>query len=230
MPDTKKFPQLPADPMGVFGEPLNQPNTPTAKTKSRASLAKEAAQKRHVDILESIEIQRQFIQEFLNLDHWLVFSEAIPICLGIHPRDTGDINITHIQTFNDTKVAVKSEHGKTLNLINPNDQPALWRIKPVDFVDWMVSQKLNPLQGLVETLLCDEQEEQRSDESESILAAALAILANVPKQCVDLNGTVSANAIYEVMNANATTWFEQGKLPLDKNAIIKRLAKVIETF
>jgi hypothetical protein len=236
MSDPKSTPKLYADPMGLFTEPPPKPSAENLPNKRSGNLAQQAALKRHAAVINNAAIQQQFCQEFTHLETWLVFSEAIPICIGIHPRDTANIGIANISAFNEAKALAKTGKDKPLNLINPNDQPALWRVKPADFVHWMVEQKLNPLQALKYLFLNLEQDNVKQNnqgdtvQTAQILGAALAILANAPTQCIDMNGKVSVDAIYNLMKSKANVWFENGNLPLEKQTIIKLLTSTIHNF
>lgn len=236
MSDPKGYPKLYSDPMGLFTEPSTQPSAKNLSNKHSGNLAQQAAFERHAAVIENSAIQQQFSQEFMHLETWLVFSEAIPICLGIHPRDTADIGITDFSAFNEAKALAKTSKETSLNLINPHDQPALWRIKPIDFVSWMVEQKLNPLRVLKDLCLNSEQDNVKQNspsdaiQAEQILGAALAILANAPTQCIDMNDKVSVDAIYNIMKSKANVWFENGNLPFDKQTIFKLLTSTINNF
>ncbi|MFQ3228839.1 hypothetical protein [Reinekea sp.] len=234
MSDPKNQTKLYADPMGMFAEPAQKPSAENLPSNNSDNLAQQAALERQAAVINDTTTQKKFCQEFTRLETWLVFSEAIPICLGIHPRDTADIGIVNITAFNEAKALAKTSNGKTLKLINPHNQPALWRVKPADFVPWMIQQKLNSLQVLKYFYLKLEQDDNKQNidsvQSAQIFGAAFAILVNAPSQCIDMNGNVSVEAVYNIMKSKANTWFKDDNLPLDKQKMIKLLTSTVVKF
>jgi len=230
--ESKKVLPLNQDPMGLFSQPQEGIEAMKGSTQRRKDAAKEAAQKRHSEIINDPYNQNEFIEEFLKHDTWLIFGEAIPISLGIHPLDTNDIGITDFAMFTKTKEIAKSSAGESLKVININNQPSLWRIKPADFVNWMVTKELAPLQSLIDAFApgtsnsklnnvkkdkAHSNTNKHSSQREKVLFAALAVLAKYPEKC-KTNGEVSVSAIADMMEQKSPIWFEDD-LPMARSGI-----------
>jgi len=188
---------------------------------------KDAARTRQTAVQNNPTKQTAFIEEFLKLDSWQVFSQAIPISLGIHPLDTADILIFELEAFNTIKEQAKQDAGKSLKIQNPNNQPSLWQVKPSDFVEWMIAHNLKPLQSLVETFsplktLEISDSDKTSSVQEQILSAALYLLANHTKEC-QVDGVTNAETIADLMIEKEETLLKNetlgSALPMEKNEI-----------
>jgi hypothetical protein len=218
MTDSKD--QVPAnlDPMEVFNDFSKSSRENSEDPSSEVPSAKRAARLRQAEIINDSKRQTKFIEEFSTHDSWLVFGEAIPISLGIHPLDTNDIAVFEMPEFNTFKDRVKSSVGDSLTVMNPQNQPVLWRVAPADFVMWTEAQNITILQTLVEKFLPNqstldssndsdvrrESFDNPSSEREAILFSVIAVLAKWPEECKK-NGDVNAQAIANLIEQRLPT-------------------------
>ncbi|TCS38079.1 hypothetical protein [Reinekea marinisedimentorum] len=225
------------DPWADF-EDESEPYTPLSERQ------KIEQRQQRVSVLENIELQAQLLNEFTCLDSWALFSEAIPLAMGIHPKHSDSIGLIDFEMFNDISRLARATIGANSLVLNPSDKEELWRVKPKEFAQWLISKKINMIEPLRAITSDKPSKQKKADPSikepsarlerfaavrEKIFIAALAVLANYRDQCIGKSGHVSANAIYDVMNDKALIWFEDGELPLDDRTIIDHISKAIKT-
>jgi hypothetical protein len=208
-----------------------------SKVVGNQNRSREEFEDRHRAILFTSKEQARFVEPYLKLDSWFLFSIAIPVCLG-YPVDK--INLARMTVdYKDAENQVRAALGVSLKLINPEEKEDQWRVDPKLFVKWMVEKRIGALKAIQNYLLEDPevrnlavsstQSERHSAKREQIYIAAISILVNFPDQCIGKGNKISATEIARVMEEKSPLWFGDEEPPLSSRVIKDVISKAINT-
>lgn len=200
---------------------------------------RQAAIDRYNQRIKSTEHLTSFFESHLKKDSWLVFDEAIPISNGIAPNEAGSIELYSKTWYRELKdLALAAQGNKTLSIINHESKPKQWRVTPKAFVKWALEKEININPVLVEVIKLEKKTpsfkkahgntESNAQKRESILVAALAVLAAYPDKC-KLNGKVSAAKIADQIEQKSDIWFGYDDIPLKRRGVEDLIRKALKT-
>ncbi|WP_127559922.1 hypothetical protein [Saccharospirillum alexandrii] len=185
-----------------------------------------------------------FLELWLKRETWLLHSEALAICQAYEPRHSYNQAFTHNEWAQEVKSHIEAARFNENLVINPQDKPTEWRGKPLNYIQWLKSQKLHPIKPVEDALaklintpdqLGQFTENQKTRNTthhahkrEAILKAALAIATDYREQCTH-NGKVSASAIARVMEEKSPLYFEDGIIPLSTEKTVKIIRDALKT-
>ena len=183
-----------------------------------------------------------FFGVVLKLDTWLLYKEAIPHCTGCHKHWWRDVRAEIYSDWAEkVERLIDSPANKSLNILNPSDRKEDWRVKPKEFVKWLLDNGVQPRPELVVLLGLDSQSKAISQKSthgnsernaqtrEQVLAAAFALLVNYPNKC-ESRGKISVPQIVRLMEEKSPILFQEGDLPLASRTAEDLLRKAIKTL
>lgn len=180
---------------------------------------------------------RTFVEQHLKLDTWLLHSEAISICQAC---DIDDAMLSNSDWATQVKQHIEAAKHTSLEIINPDEKPAKWRVKPVTFIKWLRSKELSPIAPVDKVLLdiaddtnpqpetTNNRTERFAANRERIFIAALAVLAEYPEKC-SVNGKVSASAIVRMIEEKADLWFGYEDVPMSQRVMTELIRKALNT-
>jgi hypothetical protein len=180
--------------------------------------------------------QEEFVERYIGLDSWLLYSEAIPIAIGFRPEYI-DLAKKNEQYLSIEKLA-KSSANISLNILNKDDSEEKWRVLPKEFIGWAIKKELEVLTMLHQKLelkpkkelniaVSNAQGERHSAKREQILMAAVFILGNFSSQCIGRGGKVSATEIARVMEEKSPLWFGDNDIPLSPRRVKEILSSAL---
>jgi hypothetical protein len=198
----------------------------------------EAIRIERVRVFSKPDQQELFINKYIKLDSWNLFSEALPILIGYRPEY---INYAKLDSkYKELETLARSSTNITLKILNKDEPEEKWRVLPKEVVKWANLKDIEILYLLKELYSEKEKKkvivsstvhptaERHAANREPILIAALAVLAKYPEQCKD-NGEVSASKIYSVMMDKSLIWFEDGEPPLEERTIKEMINSALNT-
>ncbi len=133
-----------AEVLGLIVTSYSEVVTANEARKSPEQRAREAKQSQlaaHANRLEKAhknEIElNNFFEEWLKRDTWLIYDEAMPLIKGEKPEAEGFLNLR------DTKLweLVQSCATHSLTLTNKEVKPKQWRVKPFEWIRWLLGKK-----------------------------------------------------------------------------------------
>tara|TARA_R100000654_G_scaffold68585_2_gene97647 strand:- start:4600 stop:5289 length:690 start_codon:yes stop_codon:yes gene_type:complete len=209
------------------------------KMRNQFQKSQEQHEKNHEALKNNNELLIKFYTDKSKLDTWLALDEAIPFCVGSSKESWPTVKKQYDFWANDVRTQIKASAGISLKILNPEAKERLWRVKPTDFVDWLINKELCPNEHLKTTFHITKQQkakeiisnhgnaERFAQQREQILAAALSALANFPDQCKS-QGKVNGAAIAKVMEQKSQLWFGNDELPLSTRGIANLINKSLK--
>jgi hypothetical protein len=186
------------------------------------------------------EQQEQFINRYIKLDSWNLYSEALPILIGYRPEY---INYAKLdRRFKELEKLARSSANITLKIINKDEPENKWRVIPKDVVKWAQSKEVEILMLLESEFGLDKKQSRQSDEDkkdhgnaelnaikrEALLHAALGALVAFPEEC-KTHGKITASAIAKTIEQNSKIWFDYDDLPLSNRKTVEIISKAIKS-
>lgn len=186
-----------------------------------------------------------FIAECLEMETWLLYSEALAVCQGWTPSTNQNEHYCVSNWAKAVKKQAEASQFTSLPLLNPQDKPAEWRVKPKALINWLRKKRLEPItevdtsidrviaeQSANKTVTTDAEPnkytERHAVNREAILHAAVAVLAAFPEQCRK-NGKVSASAVVNQIEERSPLWFGHDDPPLGRRAMQDLISKAIKS-
>lgn len=170
---------------------------------------KEECRQSYEQRLKDPDLLRIFMEECTQLDSWLLYSEALPFCQGVDPREWRHVREDCLEWQAQVIRLIKASIGTSLKVINPEAEEGSLRVKPKVFVQWLHGKGMRPLPELERVLGVEFSTEKKPKNKEyskhgnaefhaqrraKVLAAAIAVMAAVPDKCKK-NDRFSGSAI-----------------------------------
>ncbi|RME33152.1 MAG: hypothetical protein D6786_08480 [Gammaproteobacteria bacterium] len=174
-------------------------------------------------------MQQQLLYEkWTRREEWSLRSEAVPLLLAIEPEEWGALlsspGLASAEEVLWGLVEQAAAQGQ-LPLLNPAEDSAFWRVAPRDIYLWARARGIalppafDQLMSFIISVVPAEipgepvpggagPQPSDSSERETVLGAALALLANVPANCRDGSGWVTGEALARQIIANQALWFD----------------------
>ncbi len=181
--------------------------------------------------------KQRLYEQWVCLETWLLFTEALPLLLGIAPDEAQDIDETVR-----TEIAALCLHAKDcvqknlLPIINRDDVEQQWRVKPTELYRWATVSRISipvELSGLMafvmQTVLAQEQGDATSQQEKTTLALqqhraiVLGAAVTVLTHQVDLIKTdqaILAKLIAAQIMENKSRWFGEHPPLLTQTAMV----------
>lgn len=152
---------------------------------------------------------RIFMEECTQLDSWLLYSEALPFCQGVDPREWRHVREDCLDWQAQVIRLIKASIGTSLKVINPEVEEGSLRVKPKVFVQWLHNKNINlhpELEAALGVSFSTEKAPKKkgyrehgnaefhAQRREKVLAAAIAVMAAAPDNC-KVNNKFSGSAI-----------------------------------
>lgn len=184
-------------------------NTKKPATENNSDIRDKNMNQRMEDIYGQDQIKLQLLYEkWIVKDDWRLKDEALPLILAIDPAcnsystDNDQINIQD-ELWSHARDCV--EQG-LLNVMNREQPPGEWRVKPVDVYHWSKISRIEIPEALdrimdfvVNTVKMDTTSVEYDKNRENILGMALAIVAACPEQCKNNKGQITVEKILEII-------------------------------
>ncbi len=173
-------------------------------------------------------IQQQMLYErWVKREEWELRRVALPLLLAIDPEEWDTLLQSEELAAAETALWELVEQAGTdgaLPLLNPGEASAFWRVRPRDIYLWARARGIalpaafDRLMSFVISVVPVEEDAGIPDtpaaapppgERETVLGAALALLANVPASCRDESGWVTGTALARQILAKQALWFER---------------------
>lgn len=204
---------------------------------------KEECRQSYEQRLKDPDLLRIFMEECTQLDSWLLYSEALPFCQGVDPREWRQVRELHMAWQAQVIRLIKASIGTSLKAINPEAEEGSLQVKPKVFVQWLHSKEMRPLPELESVLGVELSAEKKSKNNEynphgnaeihaqrreKVLAAAVAVMAAVPDKC-KRNGKVAGSAIAEQIDVFSTQVYGVGEeAPLGSRKVAEIISKALK--
>ena len=192
------------------------------------------------DIYGQDRIKLQLLYEkWIIKDDWRLKDEALPLLLAIDPAgslystENGQNNIQDELWFHARDCV---EQG-LLNVINREQPPGEWRVKPVDVYHWSkisrieIPETLDRLMDfVVNTVKMETTSVEYDKNRENILGMALAIVSACPDQCKNDKGQITAEKILELIEEKHQFWPENPRADVPLSGYTDLINKWLKTI
>jgi hypothetical protein len=221
----------PEDLVGIFSKGID------GYKKGKSDQA-ETIRVEQVRVLNKPEQQQQFIDKYIKLDSWNLYSEALPILIGYRPEYVQYAKLD--KRYAELEMLARSSANITLKIINKNDPEEKWRVLPKDVVNWAYSKKIEVLylfssvfslgvssgaEG--ELFKSHGNAEHNAQIKASILEAAIGVIVAFPEECKTY-GNISSAAIFRAIDNHSPLWFKGGVLPVSERKATEYISKAIK--
>jgi|GEM_PF-4017185 hypothetical protein len=143
-------------------------------------------------------------KRYVNLDTWLLFSEAIGMVFIFDPNYLDSLASLHIENYgSEILPQVRAAANASFKVLNPDAPEDEWRVKPKEFLlwaekkGWDIPEELHPILQPKKgnsSYSSHPNAEHHAQRRERVLAAAVAVMASAPEKC-KRNGKYSPSAI-----------------------------------
>ena len=204
---------------------------------------KEECRQSYEQRLQDPDALKSFMEECAGLDSWLLYSEALPYCQGVDPREWRHVREGCLDWQAQVIRLIKAGIGISLKVINSAAEEGSLRVKPKVFVQWLHSNGIRPHPELEAVLGVEFSAEKKAKNKkysqhgntefhaqrrEKVLAAAVAVLAAVPDKC-KRNGKISGSAISEQIDVFSTHVYGVGEeAPLGSRKVTEIISKALK--
>ena len=205
---------------------------------------------------EEVYAQRRLYEYWVARDRWKLEAEAIPLVLGYDPEKSGEYDEEYNKNAQELIEHAKNciMHALSLNAINREDTPEHWEVRPAEFYCWASVSRVQMPQSLVDLMefvvstvkgekdrishmqsvaanAAQGTEGQDFDlQTEKILGAALAVLAEFPEQCRNRKGRINVAAITELIQKHHEVWFPDSETMMSSITMQDLINKWIKTL
>lgn len=209
--------------------------------KDNENSRQQAYREKHIEVIKDSRFRTEFYKLVLQLDTWLLHSEAIPFLFCSRPNQWQDIRSLYSRQSSNLETMVKASEGVGILPVNLTAKPKELRVKPQEFIAWAHNKNLLPYPELADAIDLKNKvdkkpiysnhknAEHNAQKRQKVLEAALAILAAYPDQCVYRN-RISGTAIYKVMIDKSQIWFDYEELPFSEDVIVDLLNSALKTL
>jgi hypothetical protein len=183
------------------------------------------------------EQQQGFIDKYIKLDSWNLYSEALPILIGYRPEYIHYAKAD--KRYTELEVLARSSANITLKIINKDDPEDKWRVLPKDVVSWAHAKEVEILylfDNIFSSEVRNESEigvfknhgnsEHNAQIRASILEAAIGVIVAFPDECKTY-GNISSAAIFRAIDNHSPLWFKGGVLPVSERKATEYISKAI---
>lgn len=197
------------------------------------------------ELLNDNNLQAKLVNEFKEHDSWLLFKEAIPLAMGIHPAHSKKIKIDEFTMYKIVSRLARSAIGVNSLIINPTFNESEWRVIPAEFSKWLASKNINAITPILALAEGNIQKKKKINDSplepnprkerhavvrEKIYIAAIALITTYPEQCKGSNGDWSPTAIAKMIEEKAPFWFGNEEAPLTTRRKSELIAAAIKSM
>lgn len=200
---------------------------------------------RHRLRMDDEDYMDSFVDDCLKMETWLLYSEALAVCQGWTPEPNRNAPYCVSDWAQVLKKQAEASQHTSLPLLNPQDKPAQWRVKPKAFITWLRKKNLHPIREVdasIDRVLAEQSPTKTVDSDaepnkyaerhavnrEAVLHAAVAVLAAFPEQCRK-NGKVTASAVVNQIEEKSPLWFGSEDLPLGRRTMQDIISKAIKS-
>ena len=173
------------------------------------------------DIYGKDQVKLQLLYEkWIIKGDWRLKDEALPLLLAMDPgyksySTDNEQNKVLDELWSHARECV--EQG-LLKVINREQPPGKWRVRPVDVYRWSKLSRIEIpeildrlMEFVVNTVKMDSALVEYDKNRENILGMALAILAACPEQCKNDNGQITVEKILNIIDEKRHIWPDKDK-------------------
>ncbi len=171
--------------------------------------------------------QQMLFERWVKREEWDLRRVALPLLLAIDPEEWDTLLQSEELAAAETalwELVEQAGTDGTLPLLNPGEASTFWRVRPRDIYLWARARGIalpvafDQLMSFVISVVPVEEETGTAGmpstaaapgERETVLGAALALLANVPASCRDESGWVTGTALARQILAKQALWFDR---------------------
>ena len=183
----------------------------------------------------SIVAQQRLYEHWLKQDAWYLRDDALPLLLGVDPeewpelRDREPIRSSEALAWEVVQASVRDTDQPMVT--NRNAPEDLWKVRTSDFYRWAKQADIavpNPLEQLIQFIATVVQQEDpdaigaadvAATAQQTVLGAALSVLAAWPADCSDRQGRIDAARIAALVERKAPLWFTNARAPMSAQAM-----------
>lgn len=184
--------------------------------------------------------QELFIDRYIKLDSWNLYTEALPILIGYRPEYIHYARLD--KRYIELEKLARSSANITLKIINKDEPEERWRVLPKEIVKWAMTKNLEILMllerefelgkkqgmGSPEDVKGHGNSELNARKREAILHAALGALVAFPDEC-KTHGKITASAIAKTIEQNSKIWFDYDDLPLGDRKTVEVISSAVQS-
>lgn len=199
---------------------------------------------------ETFRLQSLYEKQVVR-DSWLLKDEAIWLISGMDPEHASEVDEeTRIKINGLWQHARKCVEEELLDVVNREQEPELWEVRPVDIYQWArvgrvdLPEVFSNLMGFVTKSIkpakptadagntgtgFDKKAYEFDRDREAVLGMALAVLAAFPEQCKSSSGRVRADRIASIIREKEKFWLGDTQISMSSTAVRDLINKWLAT-